>query len=336
MVMPRSRSMSIESRIWSRNSRSSTAPQRWIKRSARVDLPWSMWAMMQKFRMFSKPGLPRVVSWIALASLCLLLAGGQSTPSLARSAPRPKEAEGGKGNPVGHYPQHPILQRARRGGRPSELQDHLHHVVLVAVGVGAVAGAEVAVEAEAGQGLHGVRLEVGDEHAGQVTQAVVLGDADEVVDQDRAEAEAAVLGVHEPLDPSHEAQGAAFAPVQGGVGDDALAVGGDQRQDPVVVQLAAPLLDQRAAVDAVPGEAAHLLGEALEEGVEGRGVRGVEGPDQESGAVAKHGFLREPVAHARNLRGRDGQGRSRRARSVTQPSLAPEYGWWLPPPCRRL
>src|SRR6185369_3506921 len=54
MVMPRSRSMSIESRIWSRKSRSSTAPQRWIRRSARVDLPWSMWAMMQKLRVFSK------------------------------------------------------------------------------------------------------------------------------------------------------------------------------------------------------------------------------------------------------------------------------------------
>src|SRR5579864_9829325 len=209
MVMPRSRSMSIESRIWSRNSRSSTAPQRWINRSARVDLPWSMWAMMQKFRMFSKRGLPR---------------GGRA---------------------------------GRSYNVPSELQDHLHHVVLVAVGVGAVAGDEVAVEAEAGEGLHGVRLEVGDEHAGEVAQAVVLGDADEVVDQDGAEAEAAVLGVHEPLDPAHEAQGAAFAPVQGGVGDDALAVGGEQRQHPLVVQLAAPLLDQRAAVDPVPGEAAH-------------------------------------------------------------------------------
>src|SRR5436305_5984453 len=54
MVMPRSRSMSIESRIWSRKSRSSTPPQRWISRSARVDLPWSMWAMMQKLRMSSK------------------------------------------------------------------------------------------------------------------------------------------------------------------------------------------------------------------------------------------------------------------------------------------
>src|ERR1700726_1689740 len=139
MVMPRSRSMSIESRIWSRNSRSSTAPQRWIKRSARVDLPWSMWAMMQKFRMFSKPGLPRVVSWIALASLCLLWARGQSPHSLARSAPRPKEAEGGKGNPLGHYPQ-PDPTTCQKGREPSELQDHLHHVVLVAVRVGAVAG----------------------------------------------------------------------------------------------------------------------------------------------------------------------------------------------------
>lgn len=27
-------------------------PQTWIKRSARVDLPWSMWAMMEKLRIF--------------------------------------------------------------------------------------------------------------------------------------------------------------------------------------------------------------------------------------------------------------------------------------------
>ena len=58
MVMPRSRSMSIESRIWSRNSRASTPPQRWISRSASVDLPWSMWAMMQKLRMSSKTVFP--------------------------------------------------------------------------------------------------------------------------------------------------------------------------------------------------------------------------------------------------------------------------------------
>ena len=50
MVMPRSRSMSMVSRIWSRNCRSSTMPVAWISRSARVDLPWSIWAMMLKLR----------------------------------------------------------------------------------------------------------------------------------------------------------------------------------------------------------------------------------------------------------------------------------------------
>src|SRR3954462_4533438 len=51
MVMPRSRSMSIRSRYCARALRSSTTPVSWSIRSARVDLPWSMWAMMQKLRM---------------------------------------------------------------------------------------------------------------------------------------------------------------------------------------------------------------------------------------------------------------------------------------------
>src|ERR1700759_5711805 len=42
--------MSIESRIWSLASRAETALVAWIKRSASVDLPWSMWAMMEKLR----------------------------------------------------------------------------------------------------------------------------------------------------------------------------------------------------------------------------------------------------------------------------------------------
>ncbi len=50
MVMPRSRSMSIRSRYWARISRSATTPVSCSIRSASVDLPWSMWAMMQKFR----------------------------------------------------------------------------------------------------------------------------------------------------------------------------------------------------------------------------------------------------------------------------------------------
>ncbi len=51
IVMPRSRSRSIESSTWARMSRDSTV---WVisrMRSASVDLPWSMWAMIEKLRM---------------------------------------------------------------------------------------------------------------------------------------------------------------------------------------------------------------------------------------------------------------------------------------------
>src|SRR4051812_8705665 len=50
IVMPRSRSMSIRSRYCARIERSSTTPVICSIRSASVDLPWSMWAMMQKLR----------------------------------------------------------------------------------------------------------------------------------------------------------------------------------------------------------------------------------------------------------------------------------------------
>src|SRR5664280_3362683 len=53
MVIPRSRSMSIESRYCSRISRGSTAPVSSRIRSDRVDLPWSTWLMIEKFRMRS-------------------------------------------------------------------------------------------------------------------------------------------------------------------------------------------------------------------------------------------------------------------------------------------
>src|SRR5689334_22312686 len=51
IVMPRSRSRSMESSTCSCISRSESAPVISSKRSASVDLPWSMCAMMQKFRM---------------------------------------------------------------------------------------------------------------------------------------------------------------------------------------------------------------------------------------------------------------------------------------------
>jgi hypothetical protein len=50
MVIPRSRSRSIESSTCSAISRSARPPQTWISRSASVDFPWSMCAMMEKLR----------------------------------------------------------------------------------------------------------------------------------------------------------------------------------------------------------------------------------------------------------------------------------------------
>src|SRR4051812_18036025 len=51
--MPRSRSSSIESRSCGRCLRGSTAPVTSRMRSASVDFPWSMWAMIEKLRMLS-------------------------------------------------------------------------------------------------------------------------------------------------------------------------------------------------------------------------------------------------------------------------------------------
>ena len=51
--MPRSRSRSIESSTCASISRSDRPPHSWMMRSASVDLPWSMCAMMEKLRMRS-------------------------------------------------------------------------------------------------------------------------------------------------------------------------------------------------------------------------------------------------------------------------------------------
>src|SRR5688572_18142144 len=55
MVIPRSRSMSMLSSTWALPliSRSLRPPVAWISRSASVDLPWSICAMIEKLRMRS-------------------------------------------------------------------------------------------------------------------------------------------------------------------------------------------------------------------------------------------------------------------------------------------
>src|SRR6185503_1985563 len=51
MVIPRSRSRSMESSSWARMARGSTVCVISRMRSASVDFPWSMWAMIEKLRM---------------------------------------------------------------------------------------------------------------------------------------------------------------------------------------------------------------------------------------------------------------------------------------------
>ena len=90
MVIPRSRSMSIRSRYCARALRSSTTPVSCSIRSASVDLPWSMWAMMQKLRMTAgsvRPGGGAVgVVGTAVSSLLSGVVVGEPQSSHAGSS----------------------------------------------------------------------------------------------------------------------------------------------------------------------------------------------------------------------------------------------------------
>ena len=55
MVMPRSRSMSIEfEHLLLHLALGQRRRSAWISRSASVDLPWSIWAMIEKLRMVER------------------------------------------------------------------------------------------------------------------------------------------------------------------------------------------------------------------------------------------------------------------------------------------
>src|SRR5687767_1334047 len=79
--MPRSRSRSMLSSTWSAISRSASPPHIWMKRSASVDLPWSMCAMMEKLRMrdwaINKEGARGTLLWAAILSQLGHGLGGQ-------------------------------------------------------------------------------------------------------------------------------------------------------------------------------------------------------------------------------------------------------------------
>lgn len=86
--MPLSLSKSILSRNCSFISRCGTVPVTWSNLSANVDFPWSIWAMMEKFRIFDTGTLERR-SWPSLAGESKLetvsvLATRQKTEELRR------------------------------------------------------------------------------------------------------------------------------------------------------------------------------------------------------------------------------------------------------------
>src|ERR1043165_4826369 len=81
MVMPRSRSRSIESRYCSRMSRASTAPVSSSNRSANVDLPWSTWLMIAKLRICSRRAT-RLVPELGIDEADEWLAGGEAADVL--------------------------------------------------------------------------------------------------------------------------------------------------------------------------------------------------------------------------------------------------------------
>ena len=81
MVMPRSLSRSMVSRYWARISRGSTAPQSSSIRSARVDLPWSMWAMIDVLRNRERSMSPQTVpADVGSSATARAARNGQASP----------------------------------------------------------------------------------------------------------------------------------------------------------------------------------------------------------------------------------------------------------------
>src|SRR5713101_10128511 len=87
MVMPRSCSKSMVSRNWEPLSRSLMEPVYDSNLSARVDLPWSMWAMMLKLRMWLVSIIPRAKIFYCLSQSVLQSYLGAPVQHLRGTAP---------------------------------------------------------------------------------------------------------------------------------------------------------------------------------------------------------------------------------------------------------
>src|SRR5262249_61039005 len=87
MVMPRSCSRSMVSRNWAPVSRSLMEPVYDSNLSARVDLPWSMWAMMLKLRMWLVSVIPCTKIGYRLSQPVLQPDGGAPLQHVRGAAP---------------------------------------------------------------------------------------------------------------------------------------------------------------------------------------------------------------------------------------------------------
>ena len=126
MVMPRSRSMSIRSRYCARAARSSTTPVSCSIRSASVDLPWSMCAMMQKFRMIAgsvRPGTGAAAfrdtdcfpeGTVRRAPILPRRRGGSNSPVASRRRSAPSSAACGRAGPPAPRRWRSITRREAR------------------------------------------------------------------------------------------------------------------------------------------------------------------------------------------------------------------------------
>src|SRR4051794_9914809 len=118
MVIPRSRSRSIESSTCARMSRDSTVCVISRMRSASVDFPWSMWAMIEKLRMRDWSAMGRCKGR-AEASL-----GPESEQATEERQPACREARDLLGLPDAQ-PQHGAGVDDRTEGQAAAHRDHL-------------------------------------------------------------------------------------------------------------------------------------------------------------------------------------------------------------------
>src|SRR6476620_12161482 len=133
MVMPRSRSISMESSTCSLPaiSRSVRPPVTWIRRSASVDFPWSIWATMEKLRMLEMGAVVMGAGYHSRPRAATILLYFQALSSRLADSKRAKNAlrnaDGDDLDPIGRDARKKTVQpksgtktACRMAGRPRD------------------------------------------------------------------------------------------------------------------------------------------------------------------------------------------------------------------------